>query len=292
MSDQTATSKHWELALEQFGENHTFKALFRSPIEHPDLNADLIIAGFINAFNTIETLHRKQEKISLRTLSALCFSGDSKFLDKRRKFIEHVFPLAKEVVEARIIMLSAYIPRQLEQAIFIENFDSFRATVKAIESSDLSATTAVIYSAGYRGSAADIRKANTCQFVTMNQLEENHFDSFMDWWFSKDQSIPVYFWGDLDFDGMSIIKSLREKFHNVIALKSTYEAMLRHHQNGVSHGDLNSRTHVQKDPIATGCAYTDSVLLPLLRETRQYTDQEVVGGKELASAIRLAFKNQ
>lgn len=282
-------NKDWHKALDLFGSNQALKNQFQRPIFHPELNSEEIIHGFIQVHSLLEEYKSRGEKISLRTLSAQCFHADSKFLDKRRKFLEHTFPIAKETVEPRVIMLSAYVPEQLQRAIFVENFDSFRATVKAVEESDFALSTAIIYSAGYRGSAGQIREIDTCQFVTINHTKQEHFNEFLMWWFSDNQSIDVFFWGDLDFDGMSIIKSLREKFHNVTALKPLYEAVLKYHQQGVSHGDLNSNQNSQTDPITTGCLYTDKVLLPILRDSRQFTDQEVLGGKELCSVISTAF---
>lgn len=288
MNSKNITSD-WQKALELFGSNQTLKNQFLTPIVHSELNAREIVNGFIEVERLLKDLKNQGEKISLRTLSAHCFRADSKFLDRRRKFLEHAFPIAKDTVEPRVIMLSAYIPEKLQRAIFIENFDSFRAAVKAIEAGDFSKSTAVIYSAGYRGSAAQIRQLNTCQFVTINHTPIEHYDEFVNWWFSSDQSIAVYFWGDFDFDGMSIIKSLREKFHNVTALKPLYEAVLAYHRDGVSHRDLSPKKNSQTDPIRTGCSYTDTVLLPLLRESGLFTDQEVLGGKELYQVINTAF---
>ena len=260
-------------------------------INHPEFSESRILKGFAELFELVSNKQRKDERISLRTLSALCFSGDSKFLDQRRNFIENICPIATTVIEPRVIMLSAYIPEDLERAIFVENFESFRATVRAVKASKYHATTAVIYSAGYRSSATLIREEGNCQFVAINQVNVTQYRLFSDWWYSTRQGIPVFFWGDLDFDGMRILKSLRNSFSNTISFRSAYEMVLNLHQKGVSHSCLNPHKGNQKDPDETGCEYADKVLLPAIRKQNKFTDQEVVGADQIIEALMLEFSD-
>ncbi len=277
--------QQWQTALAEHSNDLSNPQAFSSPIKSNDLTAAQILAGFVNAESELAATKSSQQKISLRTLSARCFLGDSKFLDQRRQFVEHALPLAKEVLQPRAIMMSVYLPKTLQMALFIENFDTFRSTVRAVEKSRYSDQVAVIYSAGYRSSAAMIRDPGHSQFVTINHATETEYSAFTDWWFSARQDVPVLFWGDLDFEGMGILKSLRAKFENAMAFQAAYQAVLEHHQHGVCHAQTNAHKGQQVDPVSTGCSYADTVLLPAIRSAKAFTDQEVLCEHDIAMAL-------
>ena len=285
-------SEQWQAALNQSAHLLPVPDAFNTPIKSSDLNESEVIRGFVSAQQELTLAFEKRQKISLRTLSARCFLGDSKFLDQRRQFIEYAFPLAKKVLEPRAIMMSVYIPAKLETAIFVENFDSFRSTVNAVKTSKQANEVAVIYSAGYRSSANLIREIGNSQFVTINHATQGQYRAFADWWFSDRQDLPVWFWGDLDFEGMGILKSLRGKFHNANAFQAAYHAMLKFHADGVCHGYQSANKGKQTDPEQTGCNYSDQVLLPAIRATLSFTDQEVLSEADIRHAVERSFQQQ
>ncbi|MGC1510487.1 Wadjet anti-phage system protein JetD domain-containing protein [Ketobacter sp.] len=88
--------------------------------------------------------------------------------------------------------------------------------------------------------------------------------------------IPCFFWGDLDYSGLGILSSLRSKFIDMIAWKPAYDVMLQHLRNGTSHSVLSSNKGVQTDPGTTNCWYSDTVLLPAIRDKALFVDQEIV----------------
>lgn len=256
-----------------------------TPIHYPGMTAKEIILGFISLSHELANLAQQQQLMSLRTLSARCFNGDSKFLDNRRSLLDNVYFDTAKQIQARVIMMSVYIPKQLNSAIFVENFDSFRSTVAAVKKSKLIHTTAVVYSAGYRASASLIRQSENTQFVTINHVNSATYSAFSDWWFSKKQHVAVYFWGDLDFDGMGILKSLRGQFTNAQAFKPAYRKIMHYHQNGIRYKPKHKANAGQTDPGITGCEFVDTQLLPLLRKEGFYTDQEVLCETEIVDSL-------
>ncbi len=287
--EQINYSEQWAHSLQEHAAKLPNAAAFSSPIISTDFDADAILAGFTELHQELLTAHDQLKKVSLRTLSARCFAGDSKFLDQRRAFVEHAFPLASEVIEPRAIMLSAYIPEELSAALFVENFDSFRNTVRAVEQSDMANSMAVIYSAGYRGSANLIRSKGHSRFVTINHVTQSQYQDFANWWFSSNQELPVYFWGDLDFEGMNILKALRNNFATATAFQAAYSAVLTKHQQGVRHPTTHSNKGKQSDPGHTGCKFADVHLLPAIRKDQAFTDQEVLCQAEIAQALHNDF---
>jgi hypothetical protein len=86
----------------------------------------------------------------------------------------------------------------------------------------------------------------------------------------------VYFWGDLDFAGMDILKTLKAVFPQARAWEPGYARLLDRLRAGHSHAPEDARKSGQADPGTTGCAYADAVMLPALREFGRCVDQESV----------------
>lgn len=276
----------WHAALDKFPQFRT--SSLNQAIQVSSLSALELLAGFDRVEKELITLNESSEKISLRGLSARCFWGDSKFLDARRELLEHVFDLFKIVVIPRAIMLSAYIPLQLSELIFVENFDSFLSTVKAIKASTKYASTAVVYSAGYRGSAHLIRSLGHSQFVTMNSVENDVFKVFYDWWFLQSElNVKTYFWGDLDYEGVRILKALNNNFPNTKAWQLAYNLMLKYHHNGLGHSPKLANKQHQIQPEPSGCAYADRELTPQLIKSQRFLDQEVISQAQLLEQLSL-----
>ena len=279
----------WQQALEQsVVENST--ALI-DEIKHAHKTAHCIISGFNHVQKELETLKENRECISLRCLSARCFWGDSKFLDEKRNLLYAIFPSYSHCIEARPIMMSAYIPEQLNAAIFVENFDSFCALSNifmTIDKANVTRHTAIIYSAGFKSSAERIRTLGNSQFVTINTPSSESYQLFNDWWFkTQTQSVNCFFWGDLDYSAMTILRSLRNNFPTIRAWQAGYKLILQYHLGGLGHRLIEAKKQNQRDPISTGCDYADQQLLPLMRESQRFIDQEIVGKTELSNIFIL-----
>jgi hypothetical protein len=256
------------------------------PIRIKNFAAKPILAGFDEAGELIETMCRSGQVISIRGLSARCFWGDSKFLDKRRNLIYDVFANATTVVRDRMIMMSVYAPKTLEVAIFVENFDSFVTLVEAVKQSPKKNTVAVIYSAGYRGTANSIRQRGQSQFLHINLVSPEAALQFEDWWYANSDCSPkCYFWGDLDYEGLSILRTLRNNFPEIQAWREGYQAIIAFHRQGLGHFAYQANKDKQRPPLPSGCGYSDTVLLPLLTQSKRFIDQEVVDKAQLIKIL-------
>lgn len=282
-------SLQWYQALKRYP---LFKnTTLNQAIKAGNTSAEDILEGFSRVKNELNSLLNSNEKISLRGLSARCFWGDSKFLDTRRELLEDVFSQASLVIKPRALMLSAYIPKKLQQLIFVENFDCFLSTVAAIQDSLYKDQIAVVYSAGYRGSAHLIRTPKQCQFVSINSVEPDVFNTFNEWWFkASNLEVKTWFWGDLDYEGMRILTALRHNFPNTQAWQLAYDLMLEFHRQGLGHTPTQANKQAQKIPDLSGCNYADQALIPLLIKTERFIDQEVVSQAQLLKALNLTHK--
>lgn len=207
--------------------------------------------------------------VSLRQLSAFAFWGDSKVLDERGELIAALFPQLQLV--DRTIVVAVHLPLVVSGILFIENQDTYIAAIRGtpVQASNL----ALVYAAGFRSSAQRIRTRSGALLHYAGPGALAGQPGFERWWFEADKAAgPICFWGDLDFAGMQILKSLRQRFGEVAAWRPGYEPMLDvlRRAGGYRGGE---ELRGQIDPVATGCAFADEVLLPVIREFGQL-DQE------------------
>lgn len=94
-------------------------------------------------------------------------------------------------------------------------------------------------------------------------------------WLFGQSPLPVRFFGDLDFAGLQILASLREVFADAQAWRPGYDDLAERLAAGGGHGPEAAAKERQTDPLQTGCAYADGVLLPLIRRVGRFVDQEV-----------------
>ena len=147
----------------------------------------------------------------------------------------------------------------------MENQDNF---LRLVESPPT--LHALLYSGGFRASAGRLNSGHT-RFAF---LPGSDTQDFHDRWLSA--LSPAYFWGDLDFAGMSILKALRQTFPQLEAWKPGYQPMLVQLHCGGGHLPEQAGKERQIDPGETGCVYSDSELLPALRDKQRFVDQEMV----------------
>ena len=228
-------------------------------------------AEIVKAFSSIVGVFEKG--MTLRSLSAVCFWGDSKFLEKKPVLFEALFPEIANIIAPRPLLICAYLPENFEQFLFVENQDSF-----LLLASKKPSRTALIYSAGYKGSALRVKDQGAVQFSFLNgNVSTKSLDEFHLCWFLSANSIPCYFWGDLDFSGLGILAAMRNNsFSNMKAWQPGFSPMLKLLEQGKGHSFKQAGKEKQVDPVMTGCDYADSLLLTTIRAKNMFVDQESV----------------
>ena len=134
----------------------------------------------------------------------------------------------------------------------------------------------------FSGASSRIRHRGAAQFTHVQPYDDGQFQAFQQWWLNEGKAtIPCYFWGDLDYSGMAILAALEQCFTNIAAWQPGYRAMLSYHSRGLCHSGEASGKQRQNDPGDVHCTYANNILLPLLRSTEMFVDQEVVSMGDL-----------
>ncbi|WP_444911087.1 Wadjet anti-phage system protein JetD domain-containing protein [Microbulbifer sp. PAAF003] len=223
------------------------------------------------------------DKISWRQLAARCFKGDSKYLElpSRQSLVRNLYPDLSRKIQDRQLLLHAYLPRQFEQVIFIENQDTFISLAELQPS-----RAALVYSEGYQGGAERIRNGERVRFSTINVVSENIRQQFLSWWHDgESRTVPTFFWGDLDYEGLRIAAALRKSFPDLQCWRPGYDLLLHFLRTGKAHAPEQAEKVGQKLVQAIGCQYADSTLLPAISDSNRYVDQEAVEIGELAGTL-------
>lgn len=133
----------------------------------------------------------------------------------------------------------------------------------------------IVYTAGFRASTARLRDAMTASVYASETSRREDVQGFTAWLFSNDNRVPTYFWGDLDYAGLSILRGMRQVFPNLRAWPPGYDALVALVRAGIGH-PIAEDPHKgeQRTPGCTGCEYADAVLLPAIEETGLFHDQE------------------
>jgi hypothetical protein len=212
--------------------------------------------------------------MTLRQLSATLFWGNSKVLDDRGGLIAASFP--EFDIRERTLVIAAHLPARCDGVLFIENQDTYTAAVAG--SPFAAVDLALVYASGFRGSAARVRTRPGSLLHYAGPGRSEFAGRFEAWWYEDAPPPgPAFFWGDLDFAGMQILKALRTRFAGLSAWQPGYEPMrlalagsadggyrvVGRGVGGVGFASDDARGQV--DPGVTGCGYADSVLLPAIR---------------------------
>ena len=261
--------QRWRKAVEK--NRHRFpgdpEKLSAHRIVVPEKEDEAVVAAFV------QLSHYSRKKLSLRQLSSRCFWGDSKFLDAREELIRGLYP--DLVIQPRPVMASIFIPEAIEGILFIENQDSYTSAITGnpVECKKL----ILVYAAGFKGSASRIRQADGVSLHYYGKSDTGAKQSLEDWWFKRRScDWPVWFWGDLDYAGMSILKALKQRFFEIHPWPPGYEPMLELLRQQKGHSPTMAGKQAQQDPDTTGCEFADQVLLPAIRQAQAFIDQEVV----------------
>src|SRR5690606_1813921 len=115
------------------------------------------------------------------------------------------------------------LPSRCEGVLFIENQDTYTAACAGFPAA--ARNLARVYASGFRSSAERVRSPGGALLHFAGDFARR--ERFEDWWFERAEPPgPCWFWGDLDFAGMQILKSLRRRFGNVSAWEPGYASML------------------------------------------------------------------
>jgi hypothetical protein len=210
--------------------------------------------------------------VTLRQLSATLYWGDSKVLDERGELVAALWPELE--IRERPLVVAVYLPATYRGVLFIENQDTYTAAATGSPAGvrDL----ALVFAAGFRGAASRARSRAGALLHYAGAGGSTLVSEFEGWWYGQGvAALPCWFWGDMDFAGMQILKSLRSRFVDLCAWQPGYEPMLARLKASAAYGGRLVDDRGQIDPVESGCAYADSVLLPAIRELGPM-DQEML----------------
>jgi len=163
------------------------------------------------------------------------------------------------------LVVAVYLPAACRGVLFIENQDTYTAAAGGSPAGvgDL----ALVFAAGFRGAASRVRSRAGTLLHYAGPGGAALVSEFDGWWYGqRPVAWPIWFWGDLDFAGMQILKSLRSRFPDLGAWRPGYEPMLARLKTAAAYDGRLIDDRGQIDPAVTGCEYADSVLLPAIRE--------------------------
>jgi hypothetical protein len=211
-----------------------------------------------------------QQPLLLREVASRVFWGLSKILDGRADAVAALLGYNECPFAEQPIVLNVHlIGEQPRTFLFVENHVAF----ERLKTSDQLREIALIFSSGFRGAAARLRKTGGCSVFYSRESEDSAIELFEQMLFSK-LNFPVHFWGDLDYSGMAILASLRTIFPSAQAWQPGYDPMLGRLTAGDGHSPGESGKERQRMIEATGCPYADEQLLPALKASQRFLDQE------------------
>lgn len=232
------------------------------------------MADVVLRLNELQRL--KNQPLLLREVSARLFWGMSKVLDDRQRLVAALLGELECPFPASPIQLLVQLPEgDLREVLFIENQMSFEQAVRS-GSTHLEGI-AVAYASGFKGSAQRLRSTSgaSIYYSQRGTSTPELRGMFEAWLHAKSMERPTYFWGDLDWSGMGILRAMRQSFPAIHAWPKGYEPMLDHLRNGQGHAPYEADKQGQVPVISTGCPYADEQLLPALRSTGAFVDQEL-----------------
>lgn len=211
---------------------------------------------------------------SARKESARCFWSLSKIFDKQEAYKSY-FKLEDMPISLLVYMQTSIVG----EVLFIENKDTF---YEVCDSGHVAfKNSVIIYASGYMASAKRIRqrRGSKMYFELNSQHTSECIEKFTRWFYRESsEDIPVYFWGDLDYEGMNILKALKINFDNIDAWEKGYDVMLEEAKKGFGHTPemADKEGQILLNDNILGCRYADKYLVPVLSKEALFIDQEIV----------------
>jgi hypothetical protein len=269
----------WEALVDQSPLSDLARqTISRAPITITGRTADEVFQRLL----WIRDQHTPGDRALLREVSAKAFWGLSKVLDARQDVVAALLdldecPYLEQPVHLNVFFAGSYDHR----LIFIENKTSFERAIRDYQEAMASKVaspyhgTAVIFSSGYVGAA---KKLRIRQYVrTFYALDDASSPASIEPFgadFFSSTDLPTWFWGDLDFSGMSILQRIRANFPSASAWREGYAPMLAQLDAGHGHTPLESGKEGQRTIASTGCPYADAELIPAIVRHARFVDQE------------------
>lgn len=235
------------------------------------LSSELLLA-LSEIWMNIPSLIDSNIKLTWRQLSSKFFFGDSKFLDSyvRRDKLSGLFTEINSLIQTRAIQVSVNLASYPIAILFIENWDTYCWLSK---NENVCLSYHLVYASGFKASANDIRKKESVAFYFSGDFSKNKgFESF--WFSQEDTTLSTYFWGDLDYSGVEILKALKLQFSDIQAWQVGYAPMVKALRSGIGHRPASAGKENQRLVHTISCAYSENILLPALFETGLMLDQE------------------
>ncbi|WP_158527221.1 Wadjet anti-phage system protein JetD domain-containing protein [Pelagibaculum spongiae] len=277
---QTAEEMAWQLAV------NLQKDAFGKQIEWWRRNVDSV-AGQQEA----EVVARWRQlaihlpsNLTLRQLSAKYFFGDSKWLETREQAL-HKLPGLISYAPRKLI-LQVHLPKTFNGILIVENQDTF-LYLQQLDHPIIN-QLALVNSGGFRSNSDRALNRQALHFYYSENSRSNH-QSFEQAWFASgnhqqtqiqqpSNKLPVWYWGDLDWAGMSILSGLQKSFHHIDAWQPGYQPMAQMLEQGDGH--VPEQAAKQNQPVIThtNCKYADDYLILLMLKHKRFVDQECVLG--------------
>lgn len=225
----------------------------------------------------LNELHRlKDQPLLLREVSARLLWGMSKVLDGRQGLVAAVLGRPECPFPESPVQLLVQLPdSELKGVLFIENMMSFEqaARSKSAQRENL----ALVFASGFKGSAQRLRSNGgaSVYYSPRGPVSPERREVFESWLFAKSEELPAFFWGDLDWSGMAILRALRNSIDGLRAWQPGYEPMLACLLSGRGHSGDTADKLGQMTVEITGCTFADGRLLPALRNLGEFVDQEM-----------------
>jgi hypothetical protein len=228
------------------------------------------------AVMSLRRLAATSPQLFLREVSARVFQARSKILDGREDWVSLVLDGTPCPWPAAPIQLQVSFPcEEPAQLLLIENLTTFESLRRGRGA--LLGPVILVYAAGFKAAAERVTTGHAQLYF--DSLPDPQWASRLSAWFdgsgAESLPLPAAFFGDLDFAGMGILKVLRTRLPAVQAWQPGYAALAQMLGAGSGHRPTEADKSEQRDAGATGCAYADTVLLPLLREVERFVDQEL-----------------
>lgn len=227
------------------------------------------LAEVVQALNRVREL--KGQPLRLREVSSHAFWGSSKELDDRAEMVAKLLELAECPFALPPLHLAVRLPTgRLKGVLFVENKTTFDI-LKLPETAEL----ALVYSAGFMASARRLtNRADVAVYFAEGGGPDTTNAELVQEFLFEASTLPGYFFGDLDYSGMAILKAMRQNFPALRAWQPGYQRLLNRLQAGDGHSPAAARKEGQRDPVETGCELADQVLLPAMRGAGLFVDQE------------------
>lgn len=244
------------------------QALAQLRIEIPGISPQTIIEAIISRNPSLRA------PVYVHELSAHLFWGLAKVLRHRAELMAQVYGVDPAFILEPPIQLHVHLAGVLDGVLFVENQTSFHRLLHGAFPGFH--RLALVYASGYKLSAERNRIPAQSRLFFSAASNPALMETFQRWLYDETLQTPCWFWGDLDFAAMHILKSLRKTFKTTQAWQPGYQILLQALPD-LGHSpamDKDSGKSQQSDPGHTGCLYADETLLPALRQHGKFIDQE------------------